>query len=291
LSLYRLSFSFHKGVMDLHYKFVSNSHAVPYLLKGSIKFTPIKELNDPSELTSNFILSDVLDSLSRLRRDGYSEEDLFHLKQQGKLLARLSPGSLAVHVPPTREQANWLIRSSFYDQTHTLERLLERTANEMSQKVGLFCVSKRFDSLPMWAHYSANAAGLVVEFRGLNEVFQGDQTGILNQLVTVRYNRKSTGVTFDPRSHESLFFEKFDDWDYEQEVRIVRPLDDCKALDSEGTRLYLHEIPKECISRLILGWRMEPGEAANIREQARSCSHPVAVVEAGFKRGQIELSK
>ncbi len=185
--------------MSRLYKYITDPASIGYFLKGWIKFTPIPELNDPSELTSNVIPEDVLASLRKLRRNGYTEADLVHLRNQGRLFERLAPKYQAVPVPTTTSQANELIRSSFYDQLPVLENLLEKTANEMSQKVGLFCVSKRYDSLPMWAHYAANATGLVVEFVDLNEIFTGDGTGILNKPIEVRYQRESSGVTFDPR--------------------------------------------------------------------------------------------
>jgi hypothetical protein len=65
-----------------YYKFVADPASVAYFLKGCIKFTPIHELNDPSELTSNVIVEDVVNSLARLRRDGYTEDDLIHLQHQ-----------------------------------------------------------------------------------------------------------------------------------------------------------------------------------------------------------------
>ena len=129
------------------YKFVADARAVPFLLRGLIKLTPPAELNDPSELTSNVIRDEVLKSRDRLRRDGYSEEDLINLRCQERLFQQLAPQFQVVTVPATPEQATALIWSSFYDKTSTLERLLNATVLEMSTKVGIFCVSRRYDSL------------------------------------------------------------------------------------------------------------------------------------------------
>jgi len=63
----------------------------------------------------------------------------------------------------------------------------------------------------MWAHYAANAAGLVIEFRDLEAEFGGDSTGVLRQPMVVRYDQHQIGVTFDPQSYRSLFFAKFED--------------------------------------------------------------------------------
>lgn len=196
--------------MSSLYKFLGNPAIARSVLAGSIKFTPIAELNDPAELNPTVNHEAVIASLRRLRETGYSQDDLIHLRRQGAVLQALSPCSQAVPVPSTPEEATRLIQSRFYDSTSTLERLLTQTARDIASKVGLFCLSRRFDSLPMWAHYAANATGFAVEFAGLENEFTGDATGVLRQLREVTYAQEIEGVTFDPKSHESLFFSKPD---------------------------------------------------------------------------------
>ena len=153
--------------MSTLYKFIAGLDAAKYLLNGVVKFTPIAELNDPSELIPEMDPEAVVSSLRRMRDTGYSDEDMRHLRHQGKLLQALAPRFQAVRVPQSKSVASRLIRSPFFYSTERLNRLLQETAQEMSSKVGLFCLSERFDSLPMWAHYAANATGLAVEFRAL----------------------------------------------------------------------------------------------------------------------------
>ena len=98
--------------------------------------------------------------------------------------------------------------------------------------------------------HAASAAGLAVEFRNLENVFTGDETGILRKPTSVRY-RREVGVTFDPQSHDSMFFAKFEDWSYEQEVRVVLPLSDCKMETVSRKQLYLFEVPRSCVARVI----------------------------------------
>lgn len=274
---------------DFFYKFIANPRAVEFLIRGAVKFTPIDELNDPSELSPTFVTEDVVASLARLRRDGYTEEDLVHLRRQGSLLQRLAPRFQAVGVPSSTDEAAALIRAPFYDSVSALERLLEETAREMSSKVGLLCLSRRYDSLPMWAHYAANASGVVVEFRDLDNVFRGDDTGVLNAVISVRYASERGGVTFDPRSHEALFFDKFTDWSYEQEARVVLPLAECRRTSVNGNSLYLYDLPLECISRVILGWRLSGVEADAVRSIVGSVHPRVNIHQARFERGRVRI--
>jgi hypothetical protein len=271
------------------YKFISDPTAVRFLLEGTVKLTPIPELNDPSELLPNVIPDEVEQSLIHLRQHGYSDDDMVYLRKEESLLRRLAPSYRAINTPVSKELATELVRSPFYDSAPLLYQLLNGAAWEMSSKVGLFCLTQRYDSLPMWAHYAANATGLVVEFQNLEDVFPGDDTGVLYQPIAVRYERERVGVTFDPRSHESIFLSKYQDWSYEQEVRVVVPLADCRQVQLADKPLYLLDIPRMCITRVILGWKMEPPVAESVRAFARDLNSDVKVLHARFTRGRVHV--
>jgi hypothetical protein len=271
------------------YKFIADPDVVQFLVKGIVKFTPIPELNDPSELSPSMILEEVQASLARLREKGYTRRDIVDLRKQQALIQLLAPRFQAVRAPSTPQLATALIRSSFYDRLPVLEQLLNGIAHEMSTRVGLFCLSQRYDSLPMWAHYAANAAGLAVEFQHLERAFPGDETGLLREPRSVRYERERSGVTFDPRSHETLFLSKFPDWSYEREVRIVLPLAHCRREMVNGRPLHLYDVPSHCVARLILGWNMAPSKANGVRKLVRRISPHVEVVQAQFVRGTVRI--
>jgi len=271
------------------YKFIADPDALAFFLQGMVRFTPIHELNDPSELVPTLNSTAVRDSLRQLRVTGYHEEDLVQLRQQGELLSRLAPGFQAVRVPRTPEAATKLIRSPFYDGTANLEGLLADTAREMSSKVGMLCLTRRYDSLPMWAHYAANAFGVVVGFGNLESVFTGDGTGVLCQPTLVEYKQEQVGVTFDPRSHRSLFFSKFADWSYEQEVRVVLPLDECLEKSVKGRPLYFYNIPPATVTQIVLGWNIPPAQVTAVRGLVAASASPVDILQASFTRGRVVL--
>jgi hypothetical protein len=277
--------------MNPLFKFIGDPTALPFILRGWIKFTRPAELNDPSELTPNVIHDEVLRSLKRLRRDGYTEEDMVNLRSQEHLFQRLAPQFQAVRVPNTPEEATSLIRSPFFNQISWLETRLNEMAREISSKVGVFCLSQRYDSLPMWAHYANNAAGLAVQFTGLEDVFPGDNTGVLWRPIAVRYERGRLSVTFETKSHYSLFFSKFPDWAYEKEVRVVLPLADCRAEMISNRQIFLYEVPHTCICRLILGWRISDGARRDIRLHVQKLNPEVEIVDARVVQGRIVLGQ
>jgi hypothetical protein len=125
----------------------------------------------------------------------------------------------------------------------------------------MLCLTERYDSLPMWAHYADRAKGAIVIFEGLDDIFAGDSTGALNVLRRVQYYNDRPGINFDPDSHENLFFSKVSDWEYEREVRIVTPLDECSNLGG----LFVREIDEKYVVGVICGWRMSEGDRAALR--------------------------
>lgn len=271
------------------YKHLDGPAALPFLLKGRLKFTPITELNDPSELLPQVNLRDLETSLVRLRRDGYSPANFRHLRQQGALLQRLAPAYHAGITPASPEQASRIIRAEFYNLLPPLLALPDGAAAEMSRNVGILCLTRRFDSLPMWAHYSGNASGLAIEFQGLDEPFAGDETGILRRIAPVRYDREKVGVTFDPRSHETIFFAKSTDWRYEQESRVIMPLDECEFVEINGRRLFLSNIAPRHVRRLILGWRMPLEVAEQIQQLVGDLNPSVSIARARIEKGTVVL--
>lgn len=271
------------------YKFITDPKAVEFLLDGLLKFTPVRELNDPTELSPVLDLEAVRASLGRLRRDGYRDEDIADLQRQQRIFQVLAPGCQLIEAPRTVADANAVLRSPFYNQTEALEYAMDALARAVSSRVGIFCISRRCDSLPMWAHYAANATGLVVEFRDLSDAFPGDGTGVLGEVKMVKYRTDVSGITFEPGSHELLFLEKFKDWSYEEEARVVLPLAKCNAKCVGGRQVYLYRIAPKYVARIILGWNVSD-EAKSLVFAARKQPCP-PVVQARLVRGRVRIEE
>jgi hypothetical protein len=97
-------------------------------------------------------------------------------------------------------------------------------------------------------------------------------------------------VTFDPKSHDALFFEKFSDWSYEQEVRVVAALESCNILSLEtGLKMYVFDLPPSKVKRLILGWNMSRDKVDFIRQKARAMGSTTNIVQARFENGSVHV--
>lgn len=271
--------------MAQFFKYINdNSDALRSLLDGHVKFTPIPELNDPSELVPKCNPCEIHASLERLRKDGHSDDDMKYLCQQGRLLQRLASPPSAFNIPKSKEEADAMIRSPRYNRTQSLVEYLRKIVDDMSSQIGLLCLSSRRNSLPMWAHYAGNATGLIVEFADLESTFQGDETGILSKPIPVKYDKDVTkGVTFKPKSHETLFFFKFPDWAYEHEIRVVLPLADCQRHEAEnGKTQFLFQLPDTCVKHVILGWNMAPEREERVTTLVSRLNPRVQVFRAKF---------
>lgn len=100
-----------------------------------------------------------------------------------------------------------------------------------------------------------------------------------------------TCTAFDPQSHESLFFAKFHDWSYEQEVRVVLPLDECRQELVGAGLLHIYEIPRSCVARVIVGWNVSPDKIATVQKYVGTANPDVEIHQAHFVRGRVAFSE
>jgi len=139
------------------FKFVGSKSAVLNTARGSLKFTPIDELNDPSELTPVMDRSAVRASLESLRINGLTQDQYDWLVRQGAVLDLLAPQAKVLDAPKTLAEANQMLSISVYNNLDYMERKLFATIESIRAKVGILSLSERYDSLPMWAHYADQA--------------------------------------------------------------------------------------------------------------------------------------
>jgi Protein of unknown function (DUF2971) len=269
------------------FKFVESVNAVLNMARGSMKFTPIEELNDPSELTPVLDRSAVRASLELLRKNGMTQDQFHWLKCQGAVLDLLSPEEKALDVPRTLSEANRMLALAAYDSLDYMEEMLFSTVRNIRAKVGVLSLSERYDSLPMWAHYADKARGFVVVLEDLERSFNGDETGSLNVPKPVAYTERFVGMTFDPSTQDRLFFSKLSDWSYEQEWRVVTQLSACHR--SADTKLYLRDVDRLHLTRVICGWQVSADEVLSLGEDLKHLNPKARLVSAVLDTGRVSL--
>lgn len=269
------------------YKFVAKKDAVEAIVGGSVKFTKIEELNDPSELMPLMNQRAVSESLTAIRRDGYNESQYEWLRCQEATLHLLSPENCDRACPASMAEANQMLKHPIYDDVALMEQKILQTISSIRSRVGILSLSERYDSLPMWAHYGAQAKGYVLCFDGLDRTFIGDDTRSLNVLKPVTYVEDLIGLTFDPSTQDRLFFHKFGDWSYEREWRVVSPLSSCEL--SKYGDMYLRKIDRKRITEVICGWNVPKKEVQILAEELRGKNPDLTVRVASLSDGRVTL--
>ena len=264
---------------------MGSKDAVIAIAQGWLKFTRIEELNDPSELVPLMNRDAVRDSLVALRRNGYTDKQFRWLAHQEAMLNRLSPETKIISRPSTKQDAHRTLALPIYDDMEYMERQLLKTINLIRSRVGVLSLTERFDSLPMWAHYGAQAKGYVLRFDGLTGEFCGDGTGSLNALRPVRYVKDLVGVTHDPVTQENIFLCKFEDWSYEQEWRVISALSDCQM--SDNGKMHRRRIDPRLVTGVICGWNIPTEEVSPLMSELGRINPKMEVLRTSLDRGRV----
>lgn len=124
----------------------------------------------------------------------------------------------------------------------------------LNKEIGILCLSRVRDSLLMWSHYGDQYAGGVVGFDSTHE-FLANQIEVEYRLTRPRRHVQSY-LAGNPVSLAELCA-KSKQWEYEQEVRVVRRLADCKQVgsDARGFPIFVQHIPRDAIKIVIMGER------------------------------------
>jgi len=270
------------------FKFVSSRDAILSMAQGLLKFTPIDDLNDPSELTPIMDRAAVRSSLQTLRRNGHTDEQLIWLRHQDAIFDLLAPEEKVIGAPKSRKEADRILRSSIFDDLDYMERKLFSTIKLIRSRVGIMSLSERFDSLPMWAHYAKLAHGFVAVLDNLEDSFAGDATGSLNVTKRVTYVQRYIGMTFDPCTQDRIFFSKLSDWSYEREWRVVTALSACKK--ASNSNLFLRTLKRSPLRGVICGWRIREDEISALTNDLHSVDRRIQIILAHLDGGVVSLS-
>lgn len=271
------------------YKYISSVDAALSVLGGNIKFAEPAKLNDPSELVGAINRDKVQASLEQIRQSGFNTDMLRCFDGQVALFQRFCPHLQAIPMPRSIEEADQIAQLAFYDNLDVLEAVYQEFVQAIRDSVGVASLTKNPKKLPMWAHYANNAKGFVLEFADLEDAFTGDETQLLNEPKDLRYSQAFEGVTFDPHSTPNLFFWKFSDWAYEEEVRVVRALEDCENVGKDMDDLWIARIDPRHVTGVIVGWNADAGDTNALIDFCKDAKRPIKLSQASFKGVNIQF--
>src|SRR6266566_4504306 len=136
--------------------------------------------------------------------------------------------------------------------------------DEASQYMGILCVSKPNDSIPMWSHYANHHRGVAFGLDLAHSCF----TGHAGEFDAVRYqrNRCAVDALLPINSAEwynqlkLVMFTKSTIWEYEREYRRIYRLRDLlyPPAGADGQRHYFLDIDGGAIREIIFGCSIAP---------------------------------
>jgi len=148
----------------------------------------------------------------------------------------------------------------------------------------------------MWSHYADQYAGAVVEFDCSNALFDGQ--------IDIEYRshrpKKDISAYLSEGAHIPIaeLCVKSDQWQYENEVRVVRKLGDCKNTDTScrGFPVYTQEVPQHCIKEIILGERSSVEDQRRVWETIKNTNISLSLAAVAnwgyeFRKEHAKLGK
>ncbi|MGF6646527.1 DUF2971 domain-containing protein [Paraburkholderia sp. GAS82] len=211
---------------NLLYKYV-NVSTLKRILGGSIRLTQPGAFNDPFELLPEIIV----------RTDQTEEQISFSFDILSP--RREAPLDAVVQVPDGHVASDFTSRNIL---------------DQLNQQVGILCLSKSPNSILMWSHYADQYQGAVIAFDADHDFFTGQ---IPVEYVEERPKKHIDSYKAAPVPLSELCAKSVE-WQYEQEIRIIRALHDCnktEILDARGFPVFAAEVPQEAIHFVSMGER------------------------------------
>jgi len=235
----------------------------------SVRFSPLDVFNDPFELLPDTAIVETPE-FYRLLKPHYVSE----IKAQQPLL--------------NEEQTERECRQRFEDNVLIRKREAVKELLDF-RPARILCLSKIAPDNPkallLWAHYTENHAGMVLEFDDAHPWIQQHtyKQGERHDYKEVQYSTKRVGWNgLEPA--EEFLYTKSQCWIYEQEVRLIRFVGD-KEFDTSKVDA-LVKYPPEMLLSVTLG--VNNTQETDVREALAASHDPSHVV---LYRAELHLDE
>ena len=145
-----------------------NVHGLEILTKLEVKVTPPNEFNDPFEFMANIACSDPLQWAYRY----FNEDRVRELHTSGLLEGRFTD-SFPKFLKRFKANRQEFIKGWV---THVWPNAIQDTQtnvlDDISECLGVLCLSRKETSILMWGHYCDSHRGMVIGFDDSNEIFK-----------------------------------------------------------------------------------------------------------------------
>lgn len=148
----------------------------------------------------------------------------------------------------------------------TLRYVTELHTKQITENIGVLCLSEVHNDILMWSHYADSHRGVCLEFDGYFDVFANAQ----------KVDYPPTRPRINPfrqnpiEMMEAALLTKAEHWKYEREWRIVQ------YTSGPGIKYF----PPESLTGIILGAQISDIDTERVMGWAQSRVHPIRVLKA-----------
>jgi len=226
------------------YKYLSPGRET-YFTNELLRFTQPSCLNDPFEclpVVQIANLNKYLDDINERNR-GRILLEFGHIPRIEKLIEKGEKEILKKH----KKDPNVLLKF-----------ILKSYLSNANKTIGIFSLSRRWDSVLMWAHYTEAHSGFCVGYNSQHPFFrrQPDDPRDIGAVAPVAYETSRLTVQMDKANaiDYPLFYRKSKDWQYEEEERLIRKLKGAHStIQAVPYNICLFNVPHAAIAEIIYG--------------------------------------
>lgn len=233
---------------DRLYKFASlNENSLSALADQSVWFSDIESLNDPFELSYEYVAYESeSENIDKFKELGAKEIEKSH---KVSFSEAQDISNKIYEKDPTKfvEKMNEVLNIVKSQQEQTLGKL-----NIFSTSLDLPEEAPHYENMLMWAHYAVGFTGFCLQFsaKKLLSSFIADNPSSLIGHCKVAYSSETHKVNpfhYIEKTNESYFEPvqyKHEQWSYEEEFRFISS---CKGL---------HKYSPDALEKIYLGYKM-----------------------------------
>jgi hypothetical protein len=248
-----------KKTSDIVYKYrnLNDEYHKNMLLKNEVYLSSPNDFNDPFDckISLNHHLLDTEEKIETYVKKGTSENIDLLIKNNKNI-----------------ENEENKLRTRLQNLDEYQKEYERRNSNYVNENIGVFSMSRRWNSILMWSHYGDFHKGYCI---GFNEKilidskcfeFGGDVNytndfPIINPLI----NYKAEDRVFSQTHYKAK------DWEYEEEFRLANLYFD----KTEKTSIRIVTVPEKCIVEVILGLNIEEKNKEEIIIECKKRNIPV----------------
>lgn len=276
--------------MDL-YKYVTEER-LSILEDGLIRFTQPQAFNDPFELkphiaslANNSDIENHFDkNLGPILREEY--------EKLPKPFKEAVPFSAFLAFAETKKDE---MRAGAVEMAQKAMPIIRETLYVGFEKnIGILSLTENHKNLLMWAHYANSHQGFVIKFDGTHEFFdqRKSEHDQLRHLKKIKYSPQRVSLTLNKVTNFDAFLVKGNDWEYEQEWRIIFSLADAAhTIQSEPHDIYLFQLPFPAIKSILIGARASKETKERILDTVTSnpALKHVEIISVAVHESRFEL--